>query len=121
MQKATLDAEIVQGLLDLENDGSPGLLGELLALLLTSAPDGFDAIQAGLDQGDAQAVSGAAHSLKSSFANLGATDLSKLCLEIEANARRGDIGAAPGLLARLREGLPGVELALREIVDKLAK
>jgi HPt (histidine-containing phosphotransfer) domain-containing protein len=121
MYKGNLDAEVIQGLIDLESDGSPGLVAELLGLLLTSAPDAFDAIAAGLARGDAAAVSGAAHSLKSSFANLGATELSGLANEIEAAARKGDLTRAPQQLAALRAGFPQVELALRELSDSLAR
>jgi HPt (histidine-containing phosphotransfer) domain-containing protein len=121
MEKANLDAEVIQGLIDLESDGSPGLVAELLGLLLTSAPEGFGAIEGGINRGDAAAVSGAAHSLKSSFANLGATELSQVSQEIEASARKGDLTRAPELLAALREGFPKVELALRELSDRLAR
>lgn len=121
MQKGILDAEVVQGLVDLEGDGSPGLVAELLTLLQSSAPEGFGAIEAGISRADAAAVSGAAHSLKSSFANLGATELSRLCFEIEAGARRGDLSTAPGLLAQLRAGYPAVEGALHELASSLAK
>jgi HPt (histidine-containing phosphotransfer) domain-containing protein len=121
MQKAILDPEIVQGLVDLEGDGSPGLVAELLGLLLKSAPDGFANMENALARGDAAGVSGAAHSLKSSFANLGATELSRLCMEIETGARKGDLSSVPGHLGTLRAGFPGVERALRELADSLAK
>ncbi|RYZ95757.1 MAG: Hpt domain-containing protein [Proteobacteria bacterium] len=121
MHKGILDAEIVQGLVDLETDGSPGLIAELLALLQDSAPQAFDAIATGIARADAPAVSSAAHSLKSSFANLGATDLSRVCMEIEQGARRGDLGGAAERLGELKAGFPAVEQALRELTLSLAK
>ncbi|RZA08868.1 MAG: Hpt domain-containing protein [Proteobacteria bacterium] len=121
MHKGILDAEIVQGLVDLEKDGSPGLIAELLELLQSSAPEAFDAIAAGIGRSDAPMVSSAAHSLKSSFANLGAKELSRVCMEIEQGARRGDLSSAAERLAELRAGFPAVEEALRDLTKSLSE
>ena len=110
-----LDAETIQGLQELEADGNPGLLGELLELFRESAPVALKRIEAGLHAANSDDVAGAAHSLKSSCANLGALEMSRLCQETEHAARAGDLAPAAGNLTRLRELFPLVEAELARL------
>lgn len=50
---------------------------------------------------DHAAVRDAAHSLKGSSLNLGAQQLAELCLQLEQQARHGQTGQAPALLAAI--------------------
>lgn len=78
-----IDPEIFAELLALQEATHPTLVQELVELFITSAKQGFDKMDAALKTGDMQALSDIAHGLKSSAANLGASDLSRLCLTLE--------------------------------------
>jgi len=88
----TLQSEAIQAIRDLAGD-TPDLLRQIVQLYLESAPALLAQLAAGLATADLDSVSNAAHSLKSSSANLGAIELSKMCGKLEAAARAGTIGA----------------------------
>jgi HPt (histidine-containing phosphotransfer) domain-containing protein len=64
-------------------------------LYFQSAADLIARVRAGLAAGDHEAVRIAAHTLKSSSANLGAGALAEMCKQLEVAARAGTLG--PGL------------------------
>jgi HPt (histidine-containing phosphotransfer) domain-containing protein len=76
----------------LANDSAPDLLDQVLRIFFESAPELVGKLRAGLAANDKDAVRGAAHSLKSSSANLGALRLAELCQRLELAARTGDLG-----------------------------
>jgi HPt (histidine-containing phosphotransfer) domain-containing protein len=57
--------------------------------------------RAGLDQAAADVVRRAAHTLRSIAASLGARALAAVCLELESEAREGDLSKAPERLGRM--------------------
>ena len=65
--------------------------------------------------GDAALVRRAAHTLKSSAANLGATALSKLCGTLEAQALAGELDAVAAQTDVLHFELDGVMAALSSL------
>jgi HPt (histidine-containing phosphotransfer) domain-containing protein len=69
----------------------------------------------GLASGDLTLLERAAHTLKSSSANLGAIGLSDLCLEIERRARGGSSDGVEPLVLASQKTFHRVETALREI------
>ena len=72
--------------------GGPSLLDSLSQMFATHAPTRVGAMRDALAQGDAKGVELAAHSLKSSSAQLGALRLERLCRAAEARAHAGDLG-----------------------------
>jgi PAS domain S-box-containing protein len=87
-------------------------LGELLDAFLEDAPTQIAALRGAIERGDAEETRRAAHTLKSNAATFGAQSLSELCRELETLGRRGDLGAAPGLLERAENEWEGVREAL---------
>lgn len=87
-----LDPEVIEMLRDLGGEDEPELLAELVAVFLADAPQRLHDMQQGLAQGDFELLERAAHTLKSSAANLGARLLSEHARELEAaaRARRGE-------------------------------
>jgi HPt (histidine-containing phosphotransfer) domain-containing protein len=114
-----LDAEVVQGLVELEKDDNAGLIAQLHSLFQKSAPDSMRVILEGVAAANANAVKGAAHSLKSSCGNLGAMEMSRICQELETSAGAGDLTNAPTLLAELKEQYPIVDQELSALVASL--
>jgi HPt (histidine-containing phosphotransfer) domain-containing protein len=75
---------------------------------------------AGLDAGDGDAVRRAAHTLKSNAATFGATALTELCAELEAQARNGDLADGEASLSRIEAAYAAVEPELAKLRERLA-
>jgi HPt (histidine-containing phosphotransfer) domain-containing protein len=71
---------------------------QLIDLFITQGRERLDTAKRGMAAGDVSAIIGAAHALKSSAGNLGASSLGKCAGEIE---RRGNGGAPVETLAPL--------------------
>lgn len=91
-----LDPQVLQDLRELGGEDDPGLLNELIGMFLDDAPRRLGDITGGLASGDVKTLERAAHTLKSSSANIGAVSLSALCRQIEEIARQNRTdGLAP--------------------------
>lgn len=94
--------------------GNARLLERIIRLFLQDAPRQLDTLHTALENDDADAVVRAAHSLKSSSANVGATELAEASRELEALGKAGDLVAVS---ARM----PLLEFHQREAAAALAK
>jgi HPt (histidine-containing phosphotransfer) domain-containing protein len=110
-----IDASVIQGLRELGGEDDPGLLVELIDLYLSDAPQRMGEIRQALSTNDWKLLERAAHTLKSSSANIGARELSAICKELEAKARAGDPQVCARLFERSAAQLVRVESALREL------
>ena len=90
-----LDRSALEAIRALQSDAAPDLLAQVVRLYFESAADMIARLRAGLAAGDHDAVRIAAHTLKSSSANLGAATLAEMCKQLELAARAGSLG--PGL------------------------
>jgi HPt (histidine-containing phosphotransfer) domain-containing protein len=90
-----LDRSALEAIRALQSDAAPDLLARVVNLYFASAPDLIARLRTGLEASDYNAVRVAAHTLKSSSANLGATALAELSKQLELAARAGIIG--PGV------------------------
>jgi CheY-like chemotaxis protein/HPt (histidine-containing phosphotransfer) domain-containing protein len=75
---------------------------EVIGLFLADTPQRLEAIEAAVAARDAQALATAAHALKGSAGNVGATALHKLAGKLEASAKEGWPDDAAAQAARLR-------------------
>jgi HPt (histidine-containing phosphotransfer) domain-containing protein len=91
------------------------LIAELIEIFLADAPQRLHDISKGLSSGDLKTVERAAHTLKSSSANIGAVGLSNLCREMEQIAREKKLDAIPPLFTRSKEAMHEVQSALEAI------
>jgi HPt (histidine-containing phosphotransfer) domain-containing protein len=116
---AAIDDSVIEGLRALDRKGGPSRLVRAVSRFLEVAPALAASVKAAADNGDAEALWRAAHSLKSSAAALGAQALSKRCAEIEARARDSGLAAAlplvPGLDDDLKAATAGLEALIGEI------
>ncbi|MDX8405542.1 MAG: Hpt domain-containing protein [Mariprofundus sp.] len=78
--------------------GSEAKLRKVLQVFLESLNTLMADMKTGLEQGDAEQVSRAAHTLKSSSAMIGAQKLSVLCRDIEAITRQGELAGIEPML-----------------------
>jgi signal transduction histidine kinase/chemotaxis response regulator CheB len=101
---AALDPAALDAVRALQRPGAPDLVARVVTLYLQNSERLVSDLQAAVDRGDAPVVRMAAHSLKSSSANVGAAYLSGLCKDLEGQAREGRLeGAAGAALAIARE------------------
>ncbi len=90
-----LDRSALEAIRALQSEAAPDLLAQVVRLYFESASDLIARVRTGLATGDHDAVRVAAHTLKSSSANLGAATLAEMCKQLEHAARAGSLG--PGL------------------------
>ena len=86
---------------ELNEDGEPDIVTELIDLFLRDTPPRLAALKDAIREGDVQALSQNAHTLKGSSANLGATRLASLNAELHSQASDGSLEGAGRLLAQL--------------------
>ena len=100
--KVTLDHTAIDAVRQLDPDGNDRLLARLIALYRDDSSQLLADIDNGMKAGDAEAVARAAHTLKSSSANLGATNVAAIARQIEHAARGGDLTDLAASVTRLR-------------------
>ena len=97
--------------------GGDKLLGQMVRLFLENSPTRMEQIRAGVDGSDAKEAERAAHSLKSSAANLGAEELRSHASDMERTAATRDVDAMRGKLALL-DGAYARAVAALQTVEK---
>ncbi|CAA9500739.1 MAG: BarA sensory histidine kinase (VarS GacS) [uncultured Solirubrobacteraceae bacterium] len=90
------------------------VVGSLVALFAEEAPARIADMSAAAEGGDGDALSQAAHRLKSSCRILGAVGMEDLCAELERRGGEGDVAACEPLVARLAAAHEGVRATLRQ-------
>jgi HPt (histidine-containing phosphotransfer) domain-containing protein len=115
----TLNMEVIDELLALSEDGDPELLVDLIEMYLTDGPTKLAAITAGVDAGDWERVERAAHALKGSSGNLGATEVLAACDRIQNACRAHQTSTVPADARALGQHLQAAEVALRDVLRRL--
>ncbi len=101
---------------ELDPGGGLGLIREIMAVYLDSSLALLRQVEQGLIAGDADALRRAAHSLKSSSANVGAEKLSKLFLELEVMGRDGQLTAAMPVFDETRQAYAEATAEMRHLM-----
>ena len=109
---AILDAAALQNLRAMQRPGRPDVLGRIIDLFYSDAPRLLGQLEVAAEASDAAALQLAAHTLKSSCANVGALGLSATCREIEQYARGNDVGSALSHIRGIQQELDRVLAAL---------
>jgi CheY-like chemotaxis protein len=86
-----LDRSVLAGLRELQGEGEPDLLDELIEMFFDDVPSQLEALQEAVEVGDAHSVERVAHTLKGSCGNMGATRMAAICAELQ------DIGPSKDL------------------------
>jgi PAS domain S-box-containing protein len=92
VEAPTLSLRVFDNIRSLEEQGAVGLLGRLVCTYLRTAPQLIANLQRAAQERDVEGIERAAHTLKSSSAQLGAVRLSVLCGHLQQRARRSGIG-----------------------------
>jgi PAS domain S-box-containing protein len=109
----TIDQSVLVGLRELQEEGQPDFLTELIDIYLEDSVKLVEEIRAAVQADDAARVRQAAHTLKGSSGNLGANGFSKLCYEMELYARDGEMAGA-------RKTLPALQREYDLVTEGLA-
>jgi HPt (histidine-containing phosphotransfer) domain-containing protein len=81
---------------------------ELVKLFIETSLSDLDRIQSAIDEGDAQKVAMAAHSIKGAASNLGLTEIFEIAKTMDLNARENNLDGAPGEAEAIKEKLDGL-------------
>ncbi|PCE30578.1 hybrid sensor histidine kinase/response regulator [Burkholderia ubonensis] len=108
-----IDRNALDALRALQRPGRPDVLTRIIDQFTLDAPRLIGDMHAAVAAGDAVALKIAAHTLKSSSANVGAHRLSARCREIEQFARAAEVAAAADLIAGTDAEFGRAQAALR--------
>jgi two-component system sensor histidine kinase/response regulator len=114
--RPVLDALVVARLERLGAAAGEDLMGQLATLFLADADALISALRRALAEGDAAEVVRSAHTLSGSSANLGATDLARLCADLALHRGAGEPVGREELFAGIEAELGRVRSALGLLV-----
>ena len=103
-----VDLAALRGFEEIQAEGEPDLVVELIDLYLEDAPRKLAVMLEAAAGADEEFLRRAAHSLKGSSASLGAFGMASLCAELERADCGDSSGRAGALLARLGQELERV-------------
>ncbi|MGK2857948.1 MAG: diguanylate cyclase [Thermoanaerobaculia bacterium] len=107
-----LDPDVVASLRELGRRSSVDLLSEVTEMFLRVAPDRMESLRTACVTANARALEMTAHAFRSSAANIGASELSRLCEAIESAARNGNLESMESLVEATAVELSRVTRAL---------
>jgi CheY-like chemotaxis protein/HPt (histidine-containing phosphotransfer) domain-containing protein len=109
-----IDQKALDNIRKLQRPGAPSILDKIIDLYFVDAPRQILTMRDALAAGDDLALKRAAHTLKSSSANLGALDLAGSCKKME-DAGAAHPGTAELLIARIELDYAQVRAALSSV------
>jgi two-component system sensor histidine kinase/response regulator len=112
-----LDLSQIEMLRSLD-DGDGAVLGEVIDQYLTQTIEGRGELVRVVSAGDTHALERAAHTLRGSSANVGATALAAVCGEIETRARVAQLDDAADLMERFDTEFARARAALTQLATR---
>lgn len=112
-----IDYQVFQTLIEIDNEEFE-LIKDLNRLFSEKTPQYLKQIAEGLNEQNAEKISSAAHTMKSSCAQVGAIDLSAVAKEIEKLAKRDELERIESLYSRALDNFEVAKKELNEIVQK---
>ena len=111
-----LDPEAIAGLRALSPDDGDAFLREIVGIFLEDPPARLRELHASLAKGDVPAFTRAAHSIKGSSSNIGASELRATAEKLEHHAKQqGLVGVEP-LQAAVEAAFARAEVELRKLL-----
>jgi len=114
----SIDHSVLDGLRDLQGEGEPDILCELIELFLADLPPQLVALREAVQSGDFLSVERIAHTLKGSSGNMGAVRMAAICAELGEIGRSETLAGAPVWISRLEEEFERVRVAFEESLAK---
>jgi len=116
-QTARLDPTAFDELRKLKAGGASDIVEKVIRMYLTNAPSLLEKMHSAVAAGDADALRDAAHTLKSSSASVGATDLAATCKQLEALGRQGRVADAMPVVGGAETEFEAVSRALQRELE----
>jgi two-component system sensor histidine kinase/response regulator len=113
-----IDRSVLVSLRELQVEGEPEILSELIELFLDDVPRHLAALREAVQAGDARSVERIAHTLKGSCGNMGAVRMEAISAELEEIGRSEDLKAARARISRLEEEFGRVRAVFEEELSK---
>jgi PAS domain S-box-containing protein len=98
---SSLMPDVTDRLRELEEDYGEEMVLKVIRMFIPDAEARIAQIDQAIKQEDCRALEQAAHGLKSGAANIGATEMSRLCEQLETQGELGVIGDAPEIMKKL--------------------
>lgn len=111
----TIDMQAIDGLRELSPDAD--FLRELIEIYLQDTPQRIVELQDALNKKDVPVFIRAAHTIKGSSSNFGATKLTKLAHELEMQGKSDNLSESPASFAKLNSEYALVAEALSKIIQ----
>jgi CheY-like chemotaxis protein len=96
----TVDEKVLESIRALQREGNSDLLNRVIEAYLKEGARLLQALRGAVEKADGEALRKAAHSLRSSSANVGAQKLSSLCKELETMGQENSMKQAASLLSK---------------------
>jgi signal transduction histidine kinase/DNA-binding response OmpR family regulator/HPt (histidine-containing phosphotransfer) domain-containing protein len=112
-EDSPIDPKKLDNIRVLQRDGKPDILNRVIETYLNHSPGLLENLRDALGTSDADLIQSAAHSLKSSSANLGAMKLATLCKELEFMGRAKAIEGADIILSSIEQEYERVHQSLK--------
>ncbi|OQW42155.1 MAG: hypothetical protein A4S08_01790 [Proteobacteria bacterium SG_bin4] len=116
---AVINLDRLNALRQLDPGGNTAFLKRLVNIFLVSTPEFVKNIETAIQAGDRAELVRAAHSLRSSAANVGAEKLSEICRLLEESGDHLQSDSIVNLLLRLRYEFRSVMNALQQLQGDL--
>jgi CheY-like chemotaxis protein len=113
-----VDYSVLESLRELQGEGEPDILEELVGIFLEDAPSQLETLKEAAEKGDTQSIGRIAHTLKGSCGNMGAVRMEALYSELEDIGRSENLLDAPGRISCLEEEFGRVRAAFEEELSK---
>ncbi|HUE87751.1 MAG TPA: Hpt domain-containing protein [Vicinamibacterales bacterium] len=111
-----MDPAVLETLRQLNQDGEPDVLAEVLRLFLTDTPARLDAIGAAVASGDVLALQRAAHGLKGAAGAIGAWSLQAACRALEEIGKRNSLESSIPASEAVRREYDRVQTEIRHLL-----
>jgi len=112
---AVLDLSVIEELRELGGEEEPDLVLELIGIFLEDTPKRLAEMTSALEEGNLEGMLRAAHTLKSSAANMGGLALRDVCIEMERTAKAGERDEYQRLTAECQSAFAEFEKALGKL------
>nr|MBA3533773.1 response regulator [Ardenticatenales bacterium] len=115
-----VDWGAIARLQSLQSEGEPDLVAQFIDLFLEETPGLLASMRAGLAQQSSDHIRRAAHTLKSTSADLGAIAMMRLCAELEKKGRRSSLEGSETLVTELEQEFDAVSRELQKWTGEIA-
>ncbi|HEY0862540.1 MAG TPA: Hpt domain-containing protein [Lacunisphaera sp.] len=110
-----LNPDAIRALRDLSPEGDSEFLRELIEIYLADTPKQLTKLEEAINRQDSGQVVHAAHTIKGSSGNFGATKLAQVAQEMEAHGKSSNLTSAAAALPGLKQAFADVITALQAL------